>query len=189
MIAPLLSLLAALALVEIGRWALALRPGETDRDGDGRTDWLLPILLIVAMLLSLNEMFFYYGRYRLSYSFGDRNTEVAQGMADYLNTLDGQASTAYFYGPPNMYVSFPTIPFLVTAFRENQNLFDVPAVEAESDFDLPTPTGSDLFFIFLPERAGEIEAVKAMYPNGRAYSHPGHHANPLFYVYEVELGS
>ncbi|MBK8987871.1 MAG: methyltransferase domain-containing protein [Chloroflexi bacterium] len=177
LVAPLLSLLAAQALVEIGRWLLALRPGS------GRADYLLPVLLVVAMLLSLNEMFFYYGRYRQSYSFGDRNTEIAQGMADYLNTLAGADWTAYFYGPPSMYISFPTIPFLATEFQANANLFDVPDADAE----LPAPSGDQLTFIFLPERAAEMEEVGAVYPNGRAYSQPGHHADPLFYVYEVEL--
>ncbi len=175
--APLLSLLAALALVEIGRWALAVRPGN------GRADWLLPALLVLATLVSLNEMFFYYGRYRQSYTFGDRNTEIAQGVADYLNSLNGANASAYFYGPPVMYINFPTIPFLVTEFQANQNLFDV----AESTGS-PTPSSQNVSFIFLPERAGEIDAVEEMYPNGRAYSLPGHHANPLFYIYEVELG-
>ncbi|MCA9872168.1 MAG: glycosyltransferase family 39 protein [Anaerolineales bacterium] len=186
LLAPLLSLLAALGLVALGRWALALRPGGND--DDGRPDWLIPALLIVAMLLSLNEMFFYYGRYRLAYTFGDRNTEVAQGIADYLNTLDGANATAYFYGPPGMYVSFPTIPFLATGFHENQNLFDVPPADAAGEFTLPQPASGSLAFIFLPERIDELGAVEEMAGNGRFFSFPGHHADPLFYVYEVELG-
>jgi SAM-dependent methyltransferase len=183
-VAPLLSLLAAGALVEVGLWVSGLWPKRgPDEAGNGRLrrERLFLALLAIAMLLSLNEMFFYFGRYRQAYSFGDRNTEVAQVMADYLNSLDGATWQAYFYGPPSMYVSFPTIPFLATDFTINQNLFDVDQAATE----LPAASGQRLTFIYLPERVGEMELAQAAFGDGRIYSFPGHHADPLFYVYEV----
>ena len=179
-VAPFVSLLAGLGLAQVADWAVALR-GEAARS----RRWLLPALLILAALLAVSEVWFYNGRYRQSYTFGDRNTEIAYGVADYLNRLDGASWEAYFYGPPSMYVSFPTLPFLAQEFRAGRNLFDVdPASETAAA--PPTRGEMHLTFIFLPERAGEIGPVQQQFSNGRTYSFPGRHANPLFYVYEVD---
>lgn len=180
-VAPFVSLLAGVGLAQIADWGWALR-GER---AYGR-QWLLPTLLILALLVAASEVWFYNGRYRQSYTFGDRNTEIAYGVADYLNRLDGASWDAYFYGPPSMYVSFPTLPFLAQEFRAGRNLFDVdPAPEAAAAA-LPTRGEMHLTFIFLPERAGEIGPVQQQFADGRTYSFPGRHANPLFYVYEVD---
>jgi SAM-dependent methyltransferase/4-amino-4-deoxy-L-arabinose transferase-like glycosyltransferase len=180
-VAPLVSLLAALGLVQIADWAMGLS-GEKE---DNRR-WLLPALLILTLLVAVGEMWFYNGRYRQSYSFGDRNTEIANGVADYLQQLDGESWQAYFFGPPSMYVGFPTIPFLAREFRAGSNLFDVDPSPEEVVATLPAIAAENLAFIFLPERVGEMVTVQARFENGRVYSFPGQHANPLFYVYEVD---
>jgi hypothetical protein len=101
-------------------------------------------------------------------------------MASYLNNLE-PGWTAYFYGPPSMYVGFPTIPFLVEDFTEGYNLFDVVTPEDELT---PAPTLKRTF-IFLPERNGELEKVRGMFSNGRLQTISGFHADPLLFVYEV----
>jgi hypothetical protein len=181
-VAPALSLLAAVALVRFGEKAVAITwPGDDDgRQTAVSRPSLLAGLLAVAVLFTATDIAFYFGRYRLQHSFADRNTEIADAMAGYLNTLDGQW-TAYFYGPPSMYVSFPTIPFLVTDFQAGVNLFDVPEAGAE----LPPADTPNRVFIFLPERANERTAVEEAYPGGQIRSLSGFYANPLFYAYEV----
>ena len=179
---PIVCLLAAVALVAIGEWVVALyKSDETTLEKS--KEFLLPVLLVIAAVIALSEMLFYFGAYRQAHMFADRNTEIAQGVAEYLNTLDSEATTAFFYGPPSMYINFPTIPFLAQEYTANENLFDVPpagetAVLAESP-------RVHLTFIFLPERAHEIAAVEAEYPGGKQESISGYHANPLFYTYEV----
>ncbi|MEM7115556.1 MAG: glycosyltransferase family 39 protein [Chloroflexota bacterium] len=147
------------------------------------TKFLTPlnILLLIAALLSIRDLAFYFGSYRAMTppTFGDRNTEIAHEMGEYLDNLEGEW-TAYFYGPPSMYVSFPSIPFLADEFRVNENLFDV-----ETGAELqPAPTASRIF-IFLPERAGEVSSVQTQFPNGELSFIPGAYADPLFTVYEV----
>jgi hypothetical protein len=137
-------------------------------------------LLAVAMLFTLLDMSFYFGTYRQQHTFADRNTEIANTMASYLNNLE-PGWTAYFYGPPSMYVGFPTIPFLVEDFTEGYNLFDVVTPEDELT---PAPTLKRTF-IFLPERSGELEKVRGMFSNGRLHTISGFHADPLLFVYEV----
>ncbi|MEZ4514780.1 MAG: glycosyltransferase family 39 protein [Chloroflexota bacterium] len=140
------------------------------------------LLLTLLLLLTTRDLTFYFGTYRQATppTFADRNTEIADGVADYLNTLDGDW-TAYFYGPPSMYVSFPTIPFLAQAFEAGTNLFDVDATDAS----LPPAATPHRVFIFLPERSGEISAVQTQFPDGNMQFIEGAYATPLFFAYEV----
>jgi hypothetical protein len=80
-----------------------------------------------------------------------------------------------------MYVSFPTIPFLVQDFQENFNLFDVPPEPGT----LPLSPATKRVFIFLPERFGEAAAVQSEFPGGELKTFTGFHADPLFYAYEL----
>ncbi|MEJ2748014.1 MAG: methyltransferase domain-containing protein, partial [Anaerolineae bacterium] len=184
--APAVALLAAVGLVEIGK-LFARGQGSKGAATKGRLEQdvspapLLPILLAIAMLFALLDISFYFGAYQQQHSFADRNTEIANGMADYLNDL-GSDWTAYFYGPPSMYVGFPTIPFLVQDFTQGYNLFDVNPPPENTLPPAPTPKRT---FIFLPERSEELEQVRGMFANGRLQIVPGFHADPLFYVYEV----
>jgi hypothetical protein len=183
---PAIMLLAAIALSEFGRLlAAGARRSQGVEGPPGSASLplpaLLPALLIVAIFFTVGDIIFYFGRYQNEHTFADRNTEIAHEMADYLNSLDGQWS-AYFYGPPSMFISFPTIPFLASDFQGGINLFDVN----EPNASLPSAPTPDLTFIFLPERINELATVRALHPNGRERTFAGFHADPLFYVYEVE---
>ena len=181
-VAPTLSLLAAIAMEVYGRFVLAVLPNDL---GKRFQKQLLPTLLILATLFVIGDLFFYYGRFPIEHSYGDRNTEIADGVAHYLSAIDNGTEdtpqwTAYFYGPPAMYTDFPTIPFLVQNFHRNRTLFDV-----EQGQTLPNAHTDKLIFIFLPERAAEIEAVQATYPNGKLETFSGYYADPLYHVYQV----
>ncbi len=171
--APALALLAAITLIDVAQLAARHSPLATRP---------LIALLAIAAFLAILDISFYFGTYRQQHTFADRNTEIADNVADYLNNLDGETWTAYFYGPPSMYINFPTIPFLAEGFHAGDNLYDVNA----PDDELAPAAAANRAFIFLPERAGEIERTRALYPNGRLQTFPGFHADPLFYVYEVE---
>lgn len=180
--APALCLLAGLALVHLGELVF----GEFNRGSTAENQlpqqWLLPALLVLACLLAFNESVFYYGRYRNNPTFADRNTEVGNEISNYLNRLPQDGTwVAYFYGPPSMYVSFPTIPFLTRGFEAGKSLFDV---EPEDPMLFPSDAPNRVF-LFLPERFEELNKVEADYPGGTLKSIPGQYASPLFYVYEV----
>lgn len=168
-------LLAATFLVWLVEQLMALLPaGNWLR-------WQLPALALLAFLLIIGDALFYFGTYRVEKRFGDRNTEIAYEMAVYLNSLEGEW-TAYFYGPPTMYVGFPTIPFLATDFRENNNLFNV------EDPNLPIQPlnpDSNLVFIYLPERVAEMSITQQSYPAGQFKNFEGQLVSPLFFAYEV----
>lgn len=169
---PAVALLAALGLAYLVQ--------HVWREAGIEQRYLLPVLAVIALLLVSADVLFYFGRYRTEHRFSDRNTEVAYEMSRYLNSLEGDW-TAYFYGPPAMFISFPTIPFLTEGYTANSNLFDVN--EPDSALQ-PASTGSAVF-IFLPERAGEAAALQSQYPGGVFRTFEGAYANPLFLSYEV----
>ncbi len=183
--APAIMLVIALGLVELTN---ALLGGIKNMDekaevtSPGRRGFgiVLLVSLLIAAAIAVYDIGYYFGPYKTQHHFADRNTEVANDMANYLNSLDGDWS-AYFYGPPSMYVGFSTIPFLVQDFQEGNNLFDV----LEPGEDMPLSESQNLTFIFLPERYDEIEETKAAYPDGQEQIFEGYYANPLFHVYEI----
>lgn len=174
--APALALLAAVALVRLVELLLALR--ERPPTENGAAPLLLAVGLLAGLLASA-DLFFYFTTYRVEHRFGDRNTEVANDMAEYLNRL-GDEWTAYFYGPPVMYAGFPTLPFLAQEFREGVNLIDIPAGQAT----MP-PANGPAVYIALPERQGELAAVADAYPEGELQVFNGYYGSPLFVAYEV----
>jgi SAM-dependent methyltransferase len=184
--APAVALLVASGLFWVGRhlhraWQrFAGRVPAGERDGR-RPRMLLAALFLVVAVFVAGDLLFYFGTYRNSNRYGDRNTEVAYEMGRYLRSLEGEW-TAYFHGAPAMYVSFPTISYLAADFRPGANLFDV----TEPDAPLPgQPGAGNLLFIYLPERSGEAQATRGQYPGGTLHTVEGRLADPLFYAYEV----
>lgn len=145
-----------------------------------RANWAWPAAIAVALLLAGWDAAYYFGRYQAEHRFGDRNTEIAYVLSNYLNEL-GDDWTAYFYGPPSMYAGFSTITYLATDFTTQANLFDV--IDAA---DVPRAPTANVVHIFLPERAAEMPAVEAAHPGGLELSFSGYFADPLFLVYETQ---
>jgi hypothetical protein len=192
---PALALLAAIALVTLGNLILsALQPDTGVENQPDLARWQLSftnwrglaarasfILLALVVLFSLSDLFFYYGRFPSNNQFADQNTEVAYELAQYLNDLEGEW-TAYLYGPPILYIDFPTLPFLLTDFQAGANLFNVESAEAALP---PAPTANQLF-IFLPQREAELAEVQRQFPEGERQQVNGHYASPLFTIYKVQ---
>ena len=143
--------------------------------------YLVPTLMIFAFVLIIGDLSFYFGRYQSEHRYGDRNTEIAHQAAEYLNTLESQW-TVYFHGPPSMYSSFPTFPYLVQKWDTDIHMIDVPEGDA-----LPDAAGyGNTAFILLPERIDELAIIQSAYPNGTTREASGWHADPLFYSYELQ---
>ncbi len=178
---PALALLAALALVDFSERIVKLLSGTSSTASIPQfSRFLMPALLTGAILMAMSDTFFYFGRYQNQHTFGDRNTEIADGVANYLNSLDGEW-TAYFHGPPAMYISFPTITFLSDGFEADVNLFDV-----DTDGILQPAGSSDIVHIFLPERASEVGAIQQAFPGGSTTQFHGYFTDPLFVAYQID---
>ena len=159
--------------------------GTRLKDGFGwRKGGVIAGILIIATLISIWETAFYFGDYRTSYRFGDRNSEIADGVGHYLADLtatDEGDWLLYFHGAPSMFTTFPTIAYLADGRMRHQNMIDVLASELPALPDQPY----NISFIFVPERSGERQMVKEAYPGGTEREIAGNFANPLFFVYEL----
>ncbi len=183
--APAVIFLVAVSLVELIK-TIFNGSAEDEQERATREPWyqqkpiLMAILLAIATAVALYDVSYYFGSYREEHHFADRNTEVADLMSEYLNTLEGEWSV-YFYGPPSMYVDFPTIPFLAGSYQKDKNLFDITDPEAA----LPQTDSANHVFIYLPERYSEIANTKVDFPDGIEKTFAGYYSAPLFHVYEV----
>ena len=194
MVTPALALLAAMGLVTLGNLILAaLRSSQAEGPLPDLSQWQPTfaswrtqsaraglVLLSLVLLFALNDVGFYYGRFPNNNQFADTNTEVAYELATYLNELDGDW-TAYLYGPPILYIDFPTFPYLLTDFQAGANLFNVDSIDSPLP---PAPTENQIF-IFLPQRQGELETIATKFPNGERQQVNGFYASPLFISYEI----
>ena len=172
--APAVCLLIALALGWMGRRLRKLLGGR-------KKAWS-GALLLLALWIAWGDVSFYFGAYTASADFGGLNTEVAHRAAEYLRDLGPDWKT-FFFGLPRMGISpqggFPSVSFLVP----DANTVDVvDPLNSVSDLpDLQPPT----VFIYLPERAMELQLIRAAFPHGTEKHFPGRYARMLFVAYEV----
>ncbi len=142
--------------------------------------FVAPTLLAIVLLLTISDVSFYFGRYRAEANYGDRNTEVAHRISNYLNSLNGQWD-GYLFGPPSMYTNFPTFAYLIDGWQSEIKLVDVT-----EGADLPqTNLSHNNVLLFLPERSNEIEQLDQHYHNARHLTFSGSNANPLFFALEI----
>jgi len=107
---------------------------------------------------------------------------VAHRAAEYLRDLGPDWNT-FFFGLPRMGISpqggFASVPFLVPDANAVDVVEPLNSVSDLSDLEPPT------VFIFLPERAMELQLVRAAFPHGTEKHFPGRYDRMLFVAYEV----
>jgi len=166
---PPVAILVALGVVEVAslaRWALGRSRAEA-----------VTASLLVMLLITGQSAFFYLVRYTPSHAYGGVNTEVAHRMGLYLRGL-GSDHYCYFLGAPRMYLGFATIPYLARDLRGSDVL------EPLSDPARLAPARGEPVFIFLPERAAELDVVRQRYPAGALREFRDDSGIVLFTAYE-----
>lgn len=182
---PLACLLAARAIVWLcEKSAVLWRGGQASSADLRRVVW--PVVVAIGLSVAVADLSFYFGAYRQANltapRFGDRNTEIAYRIGNWLATRPAEdGTTVYFYGEPIMYADAPTIAFLAPQYRRGVNLFDVadPA-------SLPTQPGGPAVHIYLAERASDLLITQAQWPTGELLRVGGAFGDPLFLIYRVD---
>ena len=172
--APAVCMLVALALNALARHLRRLLGGQKEV-------WLAGVLSL-AVLFSFNDLRFYFYDYTPRSDLGGLNTEVAQRVSEYLVDLEPEWRV-YFFGFPRMGIGrehgFPSIRFLapeVDAYDVTEGMTDPSQLP-----DLRFPA----VFIFLPERAYELNVVRDAFPGGTEKRFPGRFERILFVSLEV----
>jgi 4-amino-4-deoxy-L-arabinose transferase-like glycosyltransferase len=148
----------------------------------GREEVWLGGVLLLGLWIARGDVSFYFADYTPHGDYGGLNTEVADRAADYLLDL-GSEWQAYFYGPPRMGIErlrgFPTVSYLVPE-TDPVDVWE-PVTDTSQLPDVRRPA----VFMFLPERAGELEVIRRVFPGGTEKHFPGRFDRMLFLAYEV----
>jgi hypothetical protein len=130
----------------------------------------------LLLLVSSQDLRFYFGDFSANKRFSDNNTEVATQVGMYLAEKE-PGPQVYFFGGRMGYYTHATIRYLAPQAMGTDVL---ESLTAPPDWVLPGPT----IFIFLPERSEELDFVQESYPDGRLHWHTGKDGE-LFLAYEV----
>jgi len=167
-VAPAVAGAIALTLERSARWFIQAWP---------RARWAIVAAVSgLLLLVSSQDLRFYFGDFSANKLFADNNTEVATQVGMYLAEKE-PGPQVYFFGGRMGYYTHATIRYLAPQAMGTDVL---ETLTAPPDWVLPGPT----IFIFLPERSEELDFVQESYPDGRLHWHPGKDGE-LFLAYEV----
>jgi hypothetical protein len=189
---PAVSLLVAVGLertITLGRRLLRVRSQRVANAA----------LAILAVLLAVGSLHFYFVDFTPSDRYGSGNGRTATLIGRYLRDLDRHSDgaqtangwRAYFFGAPRIYWSFGTMSFLAPGVPGEDVVEPITG-----DLHQRQPTfveeGQKAVFLFLPERVDEARWVQEAYPGGTLRE--VHSSNPelvegrrlQFVAYEVE---
>jgi len=150
-VAPALALLVGLGLnwlTELGRRVF----------GGGQAVWT-DVALVTLVAVAFLNLTYYFAVYTPTRVYGNPTAEVATELGRSL-AQDDDGTTVYFYAPPFMYWGFGTLSFLA----QNVEGIDVPMPGGGESPELELNEGAR--FVFLPERLGELDGVRARVSDG-----------------------
>lgn len=140
------------------------------------------LALAFIMLVSLDEVRFYFQVYTPRSDLGGENTLVANRLADFLKDKSSEWEVAFFGSPRMGYYSISALPYLA------------PQI---TGYDMNKPWGSDqnprlpgdhLFFVFLPGLESDLRAVQASYPGGQLLEERTSDGRLLYWLYQYASG-
>jgi hypothetical protein len=127
---------------------------------DGRS--LRATLALTTLVLALISTRYYFVDFSPQRIYGGPNAMVATSLAQYVQAELRPTTRVVFFGPPRMYYSFGTVPYLV---GRDQGIDVTETLTGPITPDIAAP-GDDVVFVFLPERLGELALVQSVFPNG-----------------------
>jgi 4-amino-4-deoxy-L-arabinose transferase-like glycosyltransferase len=140
--------------------------------------WENLVLGGVAVILAAGSLHYYFARFTPDRRYGSLNGVAATMMGYYLRELEGDYQV-YFLGAPRMYWGFGTMTFLAP---------DVQGQDIEEPLSVPPGLAEDgrhTLFLFLPERAGELDWLRQTYPDGELREFSDESGRRWFLTYEV----
>jgi 4-amino-4-deoxy-L-arabinose transferase-like glycosyltransferase len=178
-VARLIAMIPAVCvLAALGLWKVVHFFGSLARYPKVRTGAIAAVMVGVMMLADVN---WYFREYIPKPYFLDLNTEIGNILGHYLADVSPDYQV-FFFGAPRMYISYSGIEFLAGR-------------RVGADVVQPLPPGQRpamvrgerrLIFIFLPERLGEMQAVRQFFPNGQELHFDGRFGKDIVIIYRVD---
>jgi len=134
--------------------------------------------IIAVILISANDVWFYFFEYTPTSYMGGPNTYVAQVLAEYLQTKDDL--DVAFFGEPRMgYYSISSLPYLAPHIQgyDHKHPWGSP--------NNPKLTNDHVLFVLLPNHGESLLAIMDTYPNGILQEEYDPYGGLLYWYYEV----
>ncbi len=170
----------AICFVALGLLLLAQGLGQAL--GPARKHLLTPMLALATAALIALSLRSYFVSYTPLRVYGNANAVLATELAHYANQQLNPGTRLIFFGWPRMSVDFGTIPYLAPQFERVDLLEPLSGPPPRS----LAPPDRDAVFVFVPERASELELVRASFPGGTLETVPSPRDGAmLFSAYRV----
>jgi hypothetical protein len=169
--APAAALLIAFCLQRLGNLA--------EKHYPKRVRWIQAVILTISLLLAADDVRFYYFDFTQNNDFGGFNGEVAQKLANRLQS-EPSGQELVFIGYPHMgYHSISSLPYLAPQIK----YYDVNIPWGSSDD--PQPMGDRVLFAFLPDHEMDQNEVQLDFPGGVWTEFYSKNGTVLFRLYET----
>ncbi|MBN1137727.1 MAG: glycosyltransferase family 39 protein [Anaerolineae bacterium] len=136
------------------------------------------ILGLLITALAVGNLHYYFVTFTSSHRYGSANGETATMIGHYLRS-QAPGTQVYFLGAPRIYWGFGTMGFLAPQVHGHD--IEQPLIGPP---DLPDMSQS-VVFVFLPDRAGELQWVQAAFPSGQAREFYDDRERLRFIAYEA----
>lgn len=139
--------------------------------------WILGLL--VVLLISTQNIVYYFGEYRTKNYFADANSELAQLVGFQLRASSPQVDL-YLLGQPRIYIDFPTWEFLAP----QNDRFNLAPGKIQQFTDQP---GQPILIIAIPENLAYLEQIMQLIPGGKFETvNRAYQPEVLYYGYWIE---
>ena len=137
------------------------------------------LVIFIVVIISGDELRFYFYEHIPKSDFGGDNSLVAQRLADYLQDKPEDYQVLFFGWPRMGYYSISSLPYLAP------HISGVDMDHLWGSDENPEPGSDHLIFVFLPDHYDQLELVQADYPVGQMKIETTRDDRPLYLLYEI----
>ncbi len=137
-------------------------------------------ILSLVLFAGVNDAWFYFYDYSPRNDFGGSHTQIAQRLANYLQTYDDSWEVIFSGWPEMGYYSIASISYLAPQIK------GVDLFESWDDPKNALPSKKNILFVFLPVRERDLNKCMEQYPGGELLFEDDRKPKQ-YYIYKVQM--